>query len=89
MHKNNVVIKSAFLAKTTGQLDCSYGSNQKGFCKIVSAEFQIVREITAVVDQENQEVIDIETHEVFPIVQRDEAGRVKDVDPTNLENDKI
>lgn len=89
MFNNNIIIKSAFLAKTTGQLDYNYGLSPEGFGKIISAEFQIVREITAVVDQENQEIIDIETHEVFPIAQRDEFRRIKGLDSTKLENDKI
>ena len=49
----------------------------------------MVGEITAIVVPEYQEVIDIETHDVYPMFERDEKGRIKGLSISDLNEQKV
>lgn len=89
MSKDKLMIKRVFLAKPTGNSDYSHGSNQEGFRMKISVEFQIIGEKTAVFVPKYRELIDIETSEVFPIVERDEMGRIQNFDVDNLSGQEV
>ena len=89
MLKDNLTIKRVFLAQPTGKSNCSYGCSQGKFESKINTEFRVVGEITAIVVPEYQEVIDIETHDVYPMFERDEKGRIKGLSISDLNEQKV
>lgn len=74
--KNKIIIKKAAIAAPTGKLDSTYVVTSTGFKRKKVVEYNVIKVINCVVVEEDNIIIDVETHEIFPIVTRGEAGIV-------------
>ena len=89
MSKTKILIKEAILATMTGKTDSGFeisGGKQKNKIFI---EFEVHKVITCVVDEINHNVINIETREVFPLIEKDDQGRIQNDQLITLSNSDV
>lgn len=84
MKNNELIIKEVTLAKCDGVSDQKV-SYERSKCKTINVlSFTVIRTITCVFDSENNNVIDIETGEVWSLPLRDECGRITDLNEEQI-----
>lgn len=73
---NNVIIKEVKLAKYTGKRNNNFEVKNWERKHYASFEFELVKTATCVIDAERNKAIDIETGEIWSLVQRDDVGYI-------------
>ena len=74
MKNNNIIIKEVKLAKYTGNQNTKSGAKNSRRDHYTSFEFELVKTTTCVIDVERNKAIDIETGEIWNLVQRNDQG---------------
>ena len=76
MNNQNLIIKEAVLAKSTGVRDSNYEINNGKMNQKIHLEFEVYSVPMCVIDEDNQRVISIEDKTIYPIIQRDDQGKI-------------
>lgn len=89
MSKTKLLIKEAILATMTGKTDSGFEFVDGKRNSQMFIEFEVNKVITCVVDEINHNVINIETREVFPLLEKDDQGRIQNDQLITLTNSNV
>lgn len=86
---DRLVIKDVTLAFATGHLDSTYDYHHALIVPKIIIEFEVYKIATCVIDEKLNNAIDLETNEVFHILERDQDGYIKNSEMLKMANGEI